>query len=53
MADYRELKNRTRISTTLDNDIFKMLKEYTVKTQVPMSKIMDMAISQYIKKMDK
>ncbi len=48
MTEYRELKNRTRISTTLDNDVYKMLKEYSSKTDVPITKIFDRAITAYI-----
>ena len=48
MQEYRELKNRTRISTTLNNDVYKMLKEYSSKTDVPITKIFDKAITDYI-----
>ena len=48
MPEYRELKNRTRISTTLNNDVYKMLKEYSSKTDVPITKIFDKAITDYI-----
>lgn len=53
MPDYRELKNRTRISSTLDNDIYKKLKECSDKTSVPISKILDKAILMYIESVDK
>jgi hypothetical protein len=49
MPDYRELKNRTRISSTLDNDIYKMLKEYSAKSDIPITKILDKAVSAYIR----
>lgn len=48
MAEYRKLKNRTRISTTLDNDIYKRLKEYSDKTDIPITKIFDKAIAMYL-----
>lgn len=46
MAD--TLKNRERFSTTLEKETLMMLKEYSKKTHIPISKIMDMAITNYI-----
>lgn len=43
------LKNRQRFSTTLDKDVLKALREYSDKTMIPISKILDMAIKEYIK----
>lgn len=48
MAEYRELKNRTRISSTLDNDIYRRLKEYSEKTDIPITKILDKAVIMYL-----
>lgn len=48
MAEYRELKNRTRISSTLDNDIYRRLKEYSDKTDIPITKILDKSIAMYL-----
>ena len=42
------LKNRERFSTTLDKQVVKELKNYSKKTMRPISKILDMAITQYI-----
>ena len=53
MPDYRELKNRTRISSTLDNGVYKKLKEYSNKTSVPISKILDKAVLMYIESVRK
>lgn len=53
MPDYRELKNRTRISSTLDNDIYKMLKEYSAKSNIPITKILDKAVATYIRSQGK
>ena len=53
MPDYRELKNRTRISSTLDNEVYKKLKEFSDKTSVPVTKILDKAILMYIESVDK
>lgn len=43
-----ELKNRVRFSTTLDKDVEKQLKEYSKKTLIPISKLLDIAISNLI-----
>lgn len=53
MAEYRELKNRTRISSTLDNDVYHKLKEYADKTSIPITKILDKAISMYLESIEK
>lgn len=42
------LKNRVRISTTLKPETNKMLKDFSDKTQVPISKIIEIAIIKYI-----
>lgn len=47
MAD--RLKNRIRFSTTLDKKTIEILKEYSDKTMIPSSKIIDVAIQEYIK----
>lgn len=49
MAEYRELKNRTRISSTLDNKIYKQLKQYADKSDIPITKILDRAVEMYLK----
>lgn len=48
MAEYRELKNRTRFSSTLDNEIYKRLKNYSDKSDIPITKILDRSISMYL-----
>lgn len=48
MPEYRELKNRTRISSTLDNEIYKKLKEYADKSSIPITKILDKAVAMYL-----
>ena len=53
MSEQRELKNRTRFSTTLDNEIYKKLKEYSSKTDVPITKVMDKAIAMYLESIGK
>lgn len=48
MPGYRELKNRTRVSTTFDNDIYRRLKEYSDKTSIPITRILDKAVTMYL-----
>lgn len=48
MAEYRLLKNRTRFSSTLDNDIYRRLKKYVDKSDIPMTKILDKAVTMYL-----
>ena len=43
------LKNRIRISTTLTPKTNELLKEFSQKTDVPISKIIEKAILEYIK----
>lgn len=43
------LKNRVRFSTTLSIEVEKAIKEYSKKTDIPVSKIVDKAISEYLK----
>ena len=44
----KELKNRVRFSTTLSIDVERALKEYSKKTDIPVSKIVDKAISEFL-----
>ena len=48
MASNRGLKNRTAISTAVDNELYKRLKEYSEKTSIPISKLMDKAIALFL-----
>lgn len=43
-----ELKNRVRFSTTLEIDTDKKLKEFSAKTDIPISKIVNNAVNEYI-----
>lgn len=43
-----ELKNRARFSTTIRFETERALKEYSKETGVPISKIVDKAIRQYL-----
>lgn len=44
-----ELKNRVRFSTTLDKDVERKLKQYSQKTSIPISKIIDKSILEFLK----
>lgn len=43
------LKNKVRFSSTLTPEVDKMLKEYSKRTMIPISKILETAIVEYIK----
>lgn len=44
----RGLKNRTAISTAIDNELYKQLKEYSDQTSIPISKLFDKAIRLFL-----
>lgn len=44
-----DLKNRVRFSTTLRPDVEQALKEHSQKSDISISKIVDKALSQYLK----
>lgn len=44
----RQYKTRVPFANTLDKKIFEELKEFSSMTKIPKSKILDMAIKQYI-----
>ena len=48
MATNRGLKNRTAISTAIDKELYAKLKEYSDKTSIPISKLIDKAIAIYL-----
>ncbi len=48
-----ELKNRVRFSTTLDKEVERKLKDYSKQTMIPISKIVDSAILEYVGKNSK
>ena len=45
MTTNRGLKNRTAISTAVDNDLYKRLKEHSEETGIPISKLFDKSIA--------
>jgi metal-responsive CopG/Arc/MetJ family transcriptional regulator len=44
-----ELKNKERIGTSLPTELVKDLKDYSEKTMIPISKIIEKAIEEYLK----
>lgn len=42
------LKNKVRFSSTLPPEVDKMLKDYSKQTMIPISKIVEAAIVEYI-----
>ena len=53
MARTSNLKNRTPVGTTLDNGILSRLKSYSEETMIPISKILDKAVDQFLKSQGK
>lgn len=47
------LKNRERIGTTLPIELAKRLKEHSNETMIPISKIIEKAIEEYLKESTK
>jgi metal-responsive CopG/Arc/MetJ family transcriptional regulator len=48
MAD--RLKYRVRFSTSLDKKTVESLKDFSNKTMIPISKLVDVAVKEYIEK---
>ncbi|UDK99096.1 ribbon-helix-helix domain-containing protein [Lysinibacillus sphaericus] len=42
-------KSRTAISNTIDNELYKKLKELSIETKMPLNKLLDEAIEYLIK----
>lgn len=53
MVVNRGLKNRTAISTAIDNDLYQRLKKYSEDTGVPLSKLFDKAIASFLESVEK
>lgn len=45
----KDLKTRTPIGSAIDKELYKQLKNYSAETKIPISKILDMAIEQFLK----
>lgn len=48
MSNNRGLKNRVAISNAIDREIYEKLKSYSDDAGIPISKILDKAISLYL-----
>jgi len=44
-----DLKNRERIGTSLPSELIKELKDYSEKTMIPLSRIIEASIIEYLK----
>ena len=44
------LKNRERVGTSLPVDLVNKLKDHSSKTMIPMSKLIEKAIEEYLEK---
>lgn len=53
MGDNRGLKNRVAISNAVDKELWYKLKEYSDKTSIPVSRLLDKAISMFLETVDK
>lgn len=48
MSNNRGLKNRIAISTAIDKELYKKLKDYSNQTSIPISKLIDKSIAMYL-----
>lgn len=44
----RGLTNRIAISTAIEKELYKQLKDYSTQTGIPISKLFDKAIAMYL-----
>lgn len=44
-----DLKNRTPVGSAVDTEIYHQLKQHSKKSGVPISKLLDKAIEQFLK----
>lgn len=44
------LKNRVKVGTAIDKDIYEELKAYSKETEIPMSKLLDRCIKELLNK---
>lgn len=49
----RGLKNRTAISNAVDTKLLNELKNYSAKTSIPLSKLLDKSIDLFLKELEK
>lgn len=48
-----ELKNRTRVSFAMDKKVYERLKAYADRMMIPMSRIIDRSVAEYLDKVEK
>jgi predicted DNA-binding protein len=48
MSEKRGLKNRVAISNAVDKELYQKLKNYSDKTSIPISKLLDKAIAMFL-----
>ena len=48
MSDKYKLKTRTRISNALDTKLWEQLQQYSKESMIPISKLLDKAISELL-----
>lgn len=48
-----ELKNRRQVGVVMDNKVYERLKAYSEAMMIPMSRIIDRAITEYLEKEEK
>lgn len=47
------LKNRTRISNAIETELYNKLKQYSDKTDIPISKLLDRAVKLLLESTEK
>lgn len=52
MSENRGLKNRTAISTAIDKALWEQLKNYSLETSIPMSKLLDKAVLMFLESLE-
>lgn len=53
MSDNRGLKNRVAISNAIDKELYAILKQYSEETSIPISKLLDKAISLFLESVNR
>ena len=53
MPNNRGLKNRIAISNAVDKELYARLKAYSENTSIPLSKLLDKAISMFLESVEK
>lgn len=48
MVPRKDLKNRTPVGSAMDNKIYEEMKAYSEKTGIPISKMLDKAMTMYL-----